>query len=169
MAGEFPTAQKLNKNIRDAVNFALNPPQAIIGRYSTNQTGLSGGTAVQFDTMVLDNDNMTNVAALNTRITIVTPGMYDIKVTASLAAGSAFASGSWSEMIIRKNGTGLGIARSMQPSPGGVGAAIAHNAAIPNACVAGDYFEIICNAGGGAASTAVANGGVTFSARWLGF
>ncbi|WP_410657831.1 hypothetical protein [Amycolatopsis sp. lyj-112] len=167
-AGEFPTAAKLNKNIRDAVNFLMNPPEARLARKLTAQTGLGNGstTAIIFDSTLLDNDSMTNIATANTRITITTAGAYNVGVAAQLVVGADLANARWMQLSIRKNG-GVNIATSVMPQYG-VGLGSGMSFSIPNNCVAGDYFEIVCNSAGSAFQTNAVGDGAMLYARWIG-
>jgi len=84
---EIETAAYLN-TIRDALNFLLNPPFAIVTQ-ATPQTVTSGAQPViTFDTTIIDtyggHSNVTN----NSRYTAQVAGWYQVTVTAAYAANA---------------------------------------------------------------------------------
>lgn len=80
------TEAMLNSKINDPLNLLLNPPacgvQPNAGQSIPNQTT----TDVTFATEQFDTDAMFNVASSATRITIVTPGLYNVFGQAAFAA-----------------------------------------------------------------------------------
>jgi hypothetical protein len=128
--------------------------------------GNGSTTAISFDTTILDNDNMSNIAANATRITIFTPGTYNVGVSAQLVVGAALANTVWMQLTIRKNGS-TGITTSVIPQYG-AGLAGGMSFSIPNNCVAGDYFEITATSSGAAFSTNNVGDGAMLYARWIG-
>jgi hypothetical protein len=81
------SADEMNQNVRDSVNFLLSPPrcylQSLNGIPVPNfATSGQGCTKFTFDTLVTDTDDMfsTNLAS---QINIRTPGLYKYKLMAS--------------------------------------------------------------------------------------
>ena len=73
------TAADLN-TIRDALNFLLAPPLAIVNQSSATQNLSSGvWTAILFDTEVIDRDGMHSTSSNTSRLTCVTPGYYAVE------------------------------------------------------------------------------------------
>lgn len=79
--GEILSASKLNQFVT-ASKFFTDPPKAEIYRTSTQSFPTGAATAasyVDFTTVQFDNDNMSNIAVDPERLTIATPGYYNIK------------------------------------------------------------------------------------------
>lgn len=99
--GDLETAAYFNSNIRDAVNFLLNPPAAEI--YSSTATSLPNAT---FTTLTLggvlnDTDTMTSTA---NQLTIKTAGTYLIGFNAVVGVGMT--AGTMLAQVLR-NGTSI--------------------------------------------------------------
>lgn len=76
IAGEEPTAAKLNANIRDVGNFVIRDrPLARVSRGS-GQTIASGGSTIIWTTVNNDNDNMVDLGSDDEIVTITTSGLY---------------------------------------------------------------------------------------------
>ena len=79
------SADELNQNVRDAVNFLLSPPRSHITMNNISQTVQAvqqtgpGMTPITFDTLVLDSDNMWD-ANVPSRLNINTPGLYKYRL-----------------------------------------------------------------------------------------
>jgi hypothetical protein len=91
VAGTVLTAAQLNSNLRDAVNFIITPPMAILRQTAAQTFGTSGTwAALLFDTEDLDRDGMHSTVTNTSRATAVTAGYYDchgISVWAANATG----------------------------------------------------------------------------------
>lgn len=78
-AGEELTAEKLNQ-LAAALTFQREGIRAKVARKLTTQT-IASGVEVIFDSVIRDNDNMVNLVANATRITINTTGYYRMTVS----------------------------------------------------------------------------------------
>jgi hypothetical protein len=76
--GDVVTAAMLNQNVRDAVNFLLNPP-AFLGIQSTLQSIPNGAwTGINIDTVQMDTYTGHNDAAHPSRYYAQVPGVYRV-------------------------------------------------------------------------------------------
>ncbi|MEU9059007.1 hypothetical protein AB0D13_09060 [Streptomyces sp. NPDC048430] len=80
LAGEKVTSSKLTAATKTVLDFLLNPPLAMITG-TTTATALptdGSGQAVNFTAEKFDTDNMVNLSTSSDRITVQTPGLYEI-------------------------------------------------------------------------------------------
>lgn len=82
--GDTPTAQKLNKDLRDAYSFLANPPRAKV-YHTTGQTitatgTVSNDTVMLWNTKIYDNDGIFSgsIGSPSSRLTARTAGCYQI-------------------------------------------------------------------------------------------
>jgi hypothetical protein len=87
-AGEFPSADKMTTNVRDAGNFWRAPPLCVLRRDTDLSIGTSTFVAVTWQTVDVDNDGMFD-AGTPTRITAQTPGWYQLTGAVAFAASAA--------------------------------------------------------------------------------
>lgn len=85
VSGEKVTAAKLNKNIRDASAFLLNPPSVSLKAAVTQSVAHNTPTDIVFDTELWDTDSMWITGAT---VTVNTPGLYEVNVRLSFAANA---------------------------------------------------------------------------------
>lgn len=160
-AGEKVTALKLNANVRDNVNFLLNPPTSQVFQTAQQNFATSGSfIVITWDTELYDTDNMVNLGTQNDRITIVTPGLYSVTLAFSFAT----------------NGTGIRIARVLkngatevarETSAGLAGTSASMVVSIDLRLAAGDYLVAQGQqTSGGALSSSTTP--CFMSARWVG-
>jgi hypothetical protein len=103
VTGELVTAAELNDDVRDAINFLLQPPLCVV-RDTDGQTISAGGSAaVDFDTEDLDRDSGHSTSTDPSRYTGQTPGWYRVDGTLQFngAVGAAGARG----VSVRANGS----------------------------------------------------------------
>lgn len=72
-AGHKPTADDMNREIRDALEFILNPPRALIYRSTDFSMTSSTEYTVSLSSVLYDTDDITTTAS---RLTIKTAGAY---------------------------------------------------------------------------------------------
>lgn len=84
--GELLTAAKLNTDVRDAINFLLARPFAILGK-SANQN-IAASAMVTWDTEFIDRDGGHSNVTNNTRYTAQTAGWYQVVACLGWTAGS---------------------------------------------------------------------------------
>lgn len=74
--GEVVTAAELNSNIRDALNFLLAPPLAVLRQTVAQSTANSAWTAISFDTEDFDRDGGHSTSTNASRYVAQTTGWY---------------------------------------------------------------------------------------------
>jgi hypothetical protein len=78
--GEFITASRLNTEIRDALDFILNPPWCQPYDGAGIACANSTATLITMDSESEDSDAMHSTSSLTGRITIITAGVYEFQV-----------------------------------------------------------------------------------------
>ena len=86
VAGEYPTAAQLNAEIKDSVNFLNGAPAARAYHSIAQSIGNAAWTIVAFNSERFDNYAMHDNATNNSRITVVTGGVYLLTTRVSYAA-----------------------------------------------------------------------------------
>jgi hypothetical protein len=157
-AGEDPTAAKLNA-LSYAASFSYDDrPIAVACRKLTTQV-IANNAEVQFDTVLVDTDNMVDLGSSTTRITIVTAGWYFLTIGFPYLDDGV---GTFRAFRINKNGSE--VAAQVQPKISGQ---IATSVAAFKYLVAGDYLEIEMGHDATTFTTRTVNDGPTLSAMWL--
>ncbi len=168
VAGTVLTAATWNTNVRDGVNFFVNPP-IFIGRQVLAQSVPNNGwTVIVLDAEDKDPDNAHSTVTNPARYIPQTPGWYALEYTLPWAANVTGRRGG----RLRTNGA------ESQAGAGGrmlVTAASAFDTAVSGAAVLGpfngttDYAEMMgFQDSGGALNTNIANDGVPrLSGRWV--
>lgn len=101
LSTEAVTDAKLNADNRDAVNFYVNKPMAILTSNAASlHVSASSATAIPLNFEALDRDNGHSNVTNNTRYTAQTAGLYHILGQFMIAG--AF---QWADLWFRKNGT----------------------------------------------------------------
>lgn len=162
--GQVVTAAQLNANLRDAVNFLLNPPSCELRQTVVQSIGGSGNTLL-FDTEDLDNDGMHSTVTNTTRATSATTGRYAVSWASTWAANATGRKGGW--LIV--NGVNVNASSAVVPSSAATGTSVpgrSRNIFLN----AGDYAEVFAyQESGGVVNT---NAGTfdqsSFSLRYVG-
>lgn len=165
-AGEYPTAAMFNAEIKDSLNFLANPPACRVYHTATQSIANTALVALAFGSERLKtvgyasmHDNVTN----NSRITIVTPGVY--VVAGSVAFGSNNLGFRYIELSL--NGvTPIAVVR--QPAVQGDYTDLALST--PYKFGAGDFVTLRAYQNSGAAVNVMPmlNSSPEFSAVWVG-
>lgn len=157
-AGEFPTAAKLNE-LSYAASFGYDDrPIAVACRKLSTQV-IANNAEVQFDTVLIDNDNMVDLGSSTTRITIQTTGWYLLTIGFPYTDDGV---GAFRAFRINKNGSE--IAANVMPKITG---SIATSVAALKYLTANDYLEIEMGHDATTFTTRTVNDGPTLSAMWL--
>lgn len=163
VAGAILTATQWNVNVRDAINFIITPPFAILKQSGSQSLANNAWTTLTFDGEELDRDNMHSNTTNNSRATAQTAGYYDID---AIYAASSNATGGRATRL-QVNGTNVqGRSTSvMTPSNFQAGVVISG----PVYLNVGDYVEIQANQlSGGALSTVnLTDTACILTARWI--
>lgn len=161
--GNVPTTY-LNQ-MRDILNALLNPPICEVIQ-TVAQSIPNAGTALLWDTEIVDTDGMHSTTTNTSRVTIQTPGRYLLGGAVCFTANATGRRGSWWSV----NGVALsgGEAIYASPSAGNPTTSARMRAIYLNA---GDYLELFAfQDSGGALATSVAFGQqqASMTARWIG-
>ncbi len=161
--GEYPTAAQLNQDLRDNVAFLANPPACRVTKAAFQGITTATNTAIVFDTERYDTDSMHDTVTNNTRITIVTAGLYEV---GGCIEWDANAAGTRS-LGIRLNGTTFLVNVFMD-----IDSAILHaqNVETTYKFAAADYVELVAWQDSGGSRTANKSGNYSpeFWATWKG-
>jgi hypothetical protein len=156
--GEFETDTIMNGStgIRDAMNFLLSPPVCQVRRTTGQSIPSATPTPIAFDAEDEDNDGIHSLVTNTSRLTIVTPGWYNVS---GMVPYSANGTGG-RECRIVKNGVVNGVlgGRVLGPIPSGSIDTCVPIHAIEVQCVAGDFLELYAvQTTGGALTTTATN------------
>lgn len=153
--GDTVDATMLNANVRDAVNFLLAPPAALLRQTVAQSIGTTG-TAVTFDTEDYDNDGGHSTVTNTTRYTAVTPGWYRVSGSVGFNANPTLTSTRWTEW--RVNSTAIAGSRIWLPQAQNSTDLNLYPARVTRLYLnAGDFVELIGAAPAGSITTYVAN------------
>lgn len=86
--GEQLTAAKLNTELRDAINFLLSPPTALLHGSGTQSLSNNTWTAINWANEQYDNDGGHSNSSSPSRFTAQTAGWYELTATGSWASGA---------------------------------------------------------------------------------
>ncbi len=89
VAGEIVTASFMNSNVRDAGNFLLARPAAVLRQTVAQTIPNNVWTGVNFDTEDLDRDNGHSTVSNTSRYVAATPGFYWIAYTVVYVANTS--------------------------------------------------------------------------------
>ena len=136
------TSDWLNTNLRDALYLILSPATCILTKSNTmTYAGSSTWTAIVWDTVAADTEDPATPmysSSHTTRITITTPGYYEVSADICMTidnAGNGFSVG------FRVNGSTYYIGDTVEWSTGAVNHATSFVTLIPLS--AGDYIETV--------------------------
>lgn len=108
VTGEVVTAAYLNSNLRDASNFLLAPPLAVLRQSSTQSVPNAAYTAILLDAEDIDRDSGHSTVTNTSKYVCQTPGWYSDQATLS------YASNATGLRIAGFNVNGVDINRSQQ-------------------------------------------------------
>lgn len=95
---QIVTAAQLNANLRDAINFIITPPLAILRQTVAQTVGNATAVPILFDTEDIDRDNGHSTTTNTSRYTAQTAGYYHID---AIIAWTANATGPrWSQINV---------------------------------------------------------------------
>lgn len=163
-AGEVETAAYLN-SLSQALSFLLSPPRAKVYATAAQSLATATYTAVLFDSEEFDTDSMHSTTTSTSRLTINTPGLYEVRALLNFVAnGSGVRYGRFyknNAVATPAEGVVAGIASA------GTVTAIEMSSEIQ--CAAGDYLEVFAYQSSGAALNLQNTGGFScqFSAHWI--
>lgn len=162
VAGERPTAQKLNDNTINAFNAAvLYKPLCHIYAGATQSTATGALTTAQLNTVKLDTDSMADVAAF--RIVIKTPGIYTVMAQAAWASNAT----GYRFMTVFKSGGSSGLATETFQAANGTPSR--GNISVVERFNVNDYITLsVAQTSGGALNTDTSHGGLFLSAVFEG-
>lgn len=86
--GQIVTAAQLNANVRDAINFLLAPPMAMMRQSVAQSIANRVWSAINLDVEELDRDNAHSTASFTSRYSCNTPGWYHNDSTIGIAANA---------------------------------------------------------------------------------
>lgn len=162
--GEKLTAALMNKNVRDGVNFLVNPPIAVVYQAIGQAIATSSGTftAINMDSSAVDtysgHSNVTN----NSRYTAQVAGYYEVVAQVSWPSNATGIRG----LIIQVNGA------SPTPLPDTQVPAVAANQYLQTVALAlflnvGDYVQASCTQNSGGSLTLNGSGGSFLAVKWV--
>jgi hypothetical protein len=99
--GQTITSAWANASVRDAINFVINPPEAVISQTAVQSIATSAFTPLQFDTTTQDTYGSHSNTVNNTRMTAQVAGWYQIDATYAAAVNGT----GGRQVVIAKNGT----------------------------------------------------------------
>lgn len=163
VAGEVVTAALLNTHLRDDVSFLANPPACRVYSNAAAQV-INPSLTPLFNQERYDTDNMHSTAALTSRITFNTSGLYLVGGCVRIQTGG----GGARDLGITLNGTTV-IGYNLVATNATGGPTIITTATAYKFAVA-DYIElnIVQNAGGPLNNEVVPNQAPEFWANWIG-
>jgi hypothetical protein len=160
------TAAYGNDDIRDAINFLLDPPRCSLYMSAADSIANNTWEMLSWDSESWDNDSMHSTSSNTSRLTFPTAGRYLIVVNALFDAN-----GTGGRAInLTKNGAGARSSSNVVLSDGGVAAtataATRVAVTIEREFAAADYVEAwVWQSSGGALNCTGGTNGTTISAR----
>jgi len=166
VAGAVLTAAQWNSNVRDAINFIIAPPLALL-RQTVSQSIANGAwVPVNLDTEDLDRDNAHSTVTNTSRYTAQTAGYYSYQGCAHHGINTTgIRSAVW-----RPNGGAATTYKNklqVPASPAGTTTAVlTHATFFQNV---GDYVELMCfqNSGGALSLYVTDEGNPSMNALWI--
>ncbi len=161
-AVEFVDVAEMNLELRDALNFLLNPPRALATTATATSIVTATWTPVPLETETFDTDAMHSTSVNTSRLTCVTAGIY------KLSAGVCFAGNATGIRQAKYTKNGADLPSRVTYIPPATTAAFAPPS-ILIALVAGDYVElqVYQSSGAGLAISNAADAGNWLSALWV--
>ena len=173
LVGQRLTDTALNDDIRDAVNFLLNPPRVQVYDVTTATNipddSVASGTyyPISFGSetgpLGFDSDGVHSIVSQKSRLTIVTPGTY---LVSGLYTAAANATGyRWARWLVNSTNYGPHV---RMPANSGVETTVAAPT-LQIVCAAGDWIELAARqSSGGTLATGIASPAYCMaSALWI--
>lgn len=163
VAGSVLTAAQMNSNVRDAVNFVIAPPLAVLRQVSPQSFGTGAWVSVTFDTEDIDRDGGHSNSVNPTRYTAQTAGWYLTQGTCSWAANAT----GGRQITFGTNGGATKFAKQFQPGNAGfIGSATTDAISYLNV---GDYIELFAyqSSGGNLSAVVDSESGPRFELLWV--
>lgn len=168
LAGEPWTAALMNSDVRDVLNFLLNPDACSVYLTANQSIPNNTQTLLTYTSEAYDTATMHSTGSDTSRIVAQTPGLYEVKsmVTfASVAGGSR-------QIQVRKNAAGASGSGTQLVAGKVAGFAASQNSVDVEKEIrlaVGDYIETFCfqDAGAGAQNAISGDELTYFSARWV--
>jgi hypothetical protein len=163
VAGAILTATQWNTNVRDAINFIITPPFAIIKQSGSQSLTNNTWTTITFDTEEIDRDNMHSTTTNNSRATAQTAGYYQID---AIYAASSNATGGRATRLQVNGANVAGRSTAVMTASNFQTGVVVSGPVYLNV---GDYVELQANQlSGGALSTVnLTDTGCILTARWI--
>jgi hypothetical protein len=136
--GQFIAASLWNDDVRDAVDFLLSPPRCRLWSTAAVSATTSTYTAMTWNSEDYDTDGMHSTSSNTSRITIVTPGLYQLSGVLGWAGNAT--GRRWQQWYL--NGVSLGVDYSTIFYAGGSSAIEMPAATTCVELIAGDYVEL---------------------------
>lgn len=156
------TAAQWNASERDWISVLSAAPRVLAYQGVATTTLTTGVAAVlNLDTELYDADAMHSLVTNTSRLTVVTPGMYEVKGNVGFAANAT----GYRIALIYKNGAE--ITRVAVPATATGSSVVPVHYELPS-LIAGDYIELAgAQLSGGNLATVVGSGITWISARWV--
>lgn len=164
VAGAVLTAAQLNTNVRDAINFIIAPPLAVVRQTVAQSIPNSTFTPYTFDTEDIDRDGMHSTSSNTGRLTAQTAGWYSLQGSGTFVASGVSAG----EVVgFQTNGTGDEFGSHFAVTNAGFPGQM--TVAATSYLNVGDYVQLMGFQGtGGAINSSVgATGAPRFQALWV--
>lgn len=160
VAGNILTAAQLNDDVRDAINFLLDPPACKIRLTAdvSRSSQASFNTDISMTTEIWDNDNIHSGGA-PTLLTIVTPGRYEVTAQAAITANTTGTRG----VGINKNAVLEDFIRNRASETGTWSGSLT----VELDLIVGDDLSLCTFQNSGGALDVIASG-TSLSCRWIG-
>lgn len=160
--GAVLTSAVWNANVRDAVNYLLTPPMAVLRQTVAQSAGAGGYTAVTWDTEDRDSDNGHSTISNTSRYTAQTMGWYIVQSTINWPGST---SGNWLGITLQVNGS---TRYSKQATGTSTVFNAAHHTGTQLFLNAGDYVDTLAANGTGNAYLLTSSDGFPRTAiRWV--
>lgn len=166
VAGEIVTAAYLNTNVRDAGNFFLAVPLAVLRQTVAQSIPNSTFTAFLFDTEDIDRDNGHSTVTNTSRYTAQTAGWYTVQGSVNFAVSTT----GQRTIVLRPNGGAATTYKNKQQVPMtgtvGSGSLVTVSTFFFNV---GDYVEVLGwqNTGGALNSYITDEGNPSMNVQWV--
>jgi hypothetical protein len=166
VAGEIVTAAYMNTNIRDAGNFLVAVPIAVLRQTVAQSIPNSAFTALLLDTEDIDRDGGHSTVTNTSRYTSQTQGWYTSQISTNFAANTV----GQRTLVFRPNG---GAATTYKNKVQGTAVGSVGSGSFVSSAHfflnVGDYIEALCwqNSGGALLTYITDEGNPSMNVRWV--